>query len=210
MLTPRRGDPEVSRLLHQAGVAAVSRGAIDNAVGYLRRALDEPPARAERPGLLLELGQVEALVRGPEAALHLREAYDGLTDPRMKVRAANALGRALLFTSSPAEGAAVAREAARSLPPELADEALALEAFALMGVAFGGLDPEESKLTHPFRTIRPRTLGEKSMAAVAALEWGQDGGHVDDVVALGTAALEGGELDEPGPEPAHRWPRCCR
>ena len=37
------------------------------------------------------------------------------------------------------------------------------------------------------------------MAAIAALEWAQSGGHVDDVVALGTAALEGGELDQIDP-----------
>src|SRR4051812_19300668 len=121
MLTPRRGDPEVARVLHHAGTAAVSRGAVDNAVGYLRRALEEPPAAADRARLLLDLGEVEALVRGPEAARHLREAYDALTDLPLKVRAANALGRALLFTTSPAEGAAVAREAAASLPPEMAD-----------------------------------------------------------------------------------------
>ena len=35
----------------------------------------------------------------PTARRHLREAYEGLTDVHLRVRAANALGRALLFTS---------------------------------------------------------------------------------------------------------------
>ena len=55
MHTPRRGDAEVARLLHEAGTAALGRGAVDSSVGYLRRALEEPPppmiarAAAARP-----------------------------------------------------------------------------------------------------------------------------------------------------------------
>jgi DNA-binding SARP family transcriptional activator/DNA-binding CsgD family transcriptional regulator len=199
MHTPRRGDAEVARLLHEAGNAALARGAIDSSVGYLRRALDEPAPPECRPRLLLDLGEVEALTRGPQAAQHLREAYEGLTDVHLRVRAANALGRTLLFTSSPAEGAAVAREAARALPPELADEALALEAFALMGVPFGALDPEETNIAKTFRDRPLRTVGEKSMGAIAALEWNQSGGHVDEVVALSKAALDGGKISERDP-----------
>ena len=81
----------------------------------------------------------------------------------------------------------------------MADDALALRAFALMGVPFGALDPAESELTIPYRTIVPRTLGERSMAAMAALEWTQSGGHVDDVTALALRALEGGELQNLDP-----------
>jgi DNA-binding SARP family transcriptional activator/DNA-binding CsgD family transcriptional regulator len=194
MHTPRRGDPEAARLLHEAGMAAFHRGAIDNAASYLLRALEEPAPPSVRPRLLLDLGQVEALVSGPEAAKHLREAYGGLDDLALKVRAANSLGRALLFTTGPAEAAALARDAADALPEAMADEALALRAFALMGVPFGALDPAELKQTVPYRTIVPRTTGEKAMAAMAALEWAQSGGHVDEVCALGLSALEGGEI----------------
>ncbi len=137
---------------------------------------------------------METLSRGPEAAAHLRAAYEALEDPHLRVEAANALGRALLFTSSPAEGARVAREAAASLPDELADERLGLEAFALMGVPFGALDPAEAVAAVPYREGTPRTPGEKMMAAFAALDWTRTGGRVDDCVRLGLAALAGGEL----------------
>ena len=189
MNTPRRGDPEVAELLHDAGAAAMSRGAVDSSVGYLQRALEEPPPPAERPRLLLDLGEAEALTRGPDSAQHLRQAYDGLTDVHDRIRAAHALGRALLFTTSPAAGSAIAREAARSLPPELADEALALEAFALMGVPFGALDHDEMRAAHEYRyrplndhgreddgrgggarmglERRPRRRGRRSLAARA-------------------------------------------
>src|SRR6185295_3402915 len=86
MLTPRRGDPDVARVLNEAGTAAFHRGAVDNAVSYLRRALEEPPPPDLRPRLLLDLGQVEALVSGPEATRHLREAYAGLDDTPLKVQ----------------------------------------------------------------------------------------------------------------------------
>ena len=68
MLTPRRGDAAVARLLHEAGNAALARGAVDSSVGYLQRALEEPPAPEIRPQLLLDLGEVEALTRGPTGA----------------------------------------------------------------------------------------------------------------------------------------------
>src|SRR5918998_4147138 len=42
MHTPRRADAEAARLLHEAGLAALTRGAVDNSAGYLRRALEEP------------------------------------------------------------------------------------------------------------------------------------------------------------------------
>ena len=194
MNTPRRGDDEVAQLLHEAGNAALARGAVDSSVGYLQRALDEPAPPDIRPRLLLDLGQVEALTHGPQAALHLREAYDGLTDVQLRIRVANALGRALLFTSSPSAGAAVARAAARELPAELADEALGLEAFALMGVPFGALDPSEMEAAHAYRHRPLTTLGEKMMGAVAALDWTYSGGHVDEVNGLALAALAGGQL----------------
>jgi len=199
MHTPRRADPDVAALLHDAGNAAVARGAIESAVDYLRRALDEPAPPDVRPQLLLDLGEVEALTSGPDGARHLREAYDGLIDIELKIRAANLLGRTLLFTSSPAEGAAVAREAARALPPEHADAALALEAFALMGVVFGALDPSAMDRTRAWRDRPLRTVGEKAMGAVAALDWTYTGGHYDDVQRLAARALEAGTLQDVDP-----------
>jgi DNA-binding SARP family transcriptional activator len=199
LLTPGRGDAAVARLLHEAGNAAMSRGAVDSSVGYMQRALEEPPAPEDRPRLLLDLGEAEALVRGPDSALHLREAYDGLTDPHMRIQAANALGRALLFTSSPAEGSRVALEAAAALPEELADEALGLRAFALMGVPFGAMDPAEMKPVRLWRGRPLETIGQKLMGAVSALEWTQAGGHVDDVVPQAFRALAGGDLQARDP-----------
>ena len=200
LLTPRRADPEVARLLHDAGNDAMIRGAADSARAYLRRALEEPPRPEGRPRLLLDLGRVETLMHGPEAAQHLRQAYDALEgDLDLRIVAANALGRALLFTTSPKEGADVAIEAAAALPPEREDDRLGLEAFALTGVLFGALGWEHAERTIPYRGITPRTQGQRKMAAMAAIFWAYSGGHVDDCVRLGMEALSGHGLLEDDP-----------
>jgi DNA-binding SARP family transcriptional activator/DNA-binding CsgD family transcriptional regulator len=199
LLTPRRADPDVARLLHEAGNEASARGAPDGARAYLQRALEEPPLPADRARLLLDLGLVEGLTRGPEAAQHLRQGFDALDDLDLRIVAANALGRALLFTSSPKDGAEVAIEVAAALPPEREDDRLGLEAFALTGILFGALGWEHAERTIPYRERVPRLLGERKMAAMAAIFWAYNGGHVDDCVRLGLQALDGGRLllDDP-------------
>jgi DNA-binding SARP family transcriptional activator/DNA-binding CsgD family transcriptional regulator len=200
LLTPRRADPEVARLLHEAGNDAMARGAADGARAYLRRALEEPPLPEERPRLLLDLGRVETLMHGPEAAQHLRQAYDALHDDvDLRVVAANALGRALLFTSSPKEGAELAIEAAAALPADREDDRLGLEAFALTGILFGAVGWDQVERTVPYRGMTPRTQGQKKMAAMAAIFWAYGGGHVDDCVRLGLEALSGRGLIEDDP-----------
>jgi DNA-binding CsgD family transcriptional regulator len=62
-------------------------------------------------------------------------------------------------------------------------------------VAFGvGHHKEALRRLEPYWTTRPRTLGEKMMAAVAALFLAHLAAPADDCVDLTLAALEGGEL----------------
>ena len=125
--------------------------------------------------------------------MHLREAYDGLTDVHLRIRAANALGRALLFTSSPADGAAVAREAAaRRCRPSSPTRRSALRGLRADGRAVRRARPRGDGGRRT-RTAAARCgrSGEKLMGAVAALEWTQTGGHVDEVVPLALARARG-------------------
>ena len=78
---PRPRIQQVVAVLREAARRAASRGASESAVAYLRRALAEPPAAAERADLLLELGTAEALVSGNAAVEHLREAHALIDDP---------------------------------------------------------------------------------------------------------------------------------
>jgi DNA-binding CsgD family transcriptional regulator len=197
LAAPRRGQEWVAALLRDAGRAAVGRGAADSGVAHLRRALEEPAPGDWRPQLLLELGLAEALLDGPAAVEHLTEAFESLTDPPSRALAAHALGRALLFTGSPEEGAALARRAASELPDELEEDRRGLTAFALAAAYFGVGGPAAMRKLDPYRTKPPpgAGLGTKMLATPAALWWGYCGeGSADECAELALAGLEGGEV----------------
>src|SRR5690348_7046272 len=111
------GDPRVAGLLRAAATAATGRGAPGAAAACLRRALDEPPPAADRPGLLLELGIALARERSPAAVPALREAVE-LAGPDAALLAARVLG----IWAYHAEAVAICRDAlAGPVPDELAD-----------------------------------------------------------------------------------------
>ncbi|RPF31566.1 transcriptional regulator [Streptomyces sp. TLI_185] len=143
LLVPYRGDPWAVDVLRTAAARARARGANDAAATLLTRALLEPPAREVRPGVLLELGRAEALVDGPAAARHLREAYE--TSPSA-AGAARLLAQTLIYTGRPGEAAEFATRAAAQLPPagqdaadDTADEWQGLVALARLGAFVHGL-----------------------------------------------------------------------
>ena len=80
---PPRGEEWIAEVLHEAGSAAMRRGAAESAIAHLRRALEEPPPAGQRPGLLLELGAAEALSSAPEGSRTCSEAYDTLPGSRL-------------------------------------------------------------------------------------------------------------------------------
>jgi DNA-binding CsgD family transcriptional regulator len=193
--TPAHAKHWVVETLMSAAGAARRKGAADSAVSYLARALSEPPLPERRPDVLLELGLAEALTSGPAAAEHLREAYEALSDPQARGMAAQVLGRALLFTGFPEEGAAVVRRAAADLPSELEDLRKALQAFELFSVLFGAGDPEELRGLERYRALPAGTgVGEKMLAAIAAQDWMYACGPADACAELSLAALAGGDL----------------
>jgi DNA-binding NarL/FixJ family response regulator len=116
------GDPRVAALLHAASAAATGRGDPGAAAACLRRALDEPPPAADRPGLLLELGIALARERSTAAVPALREAVE-LAGPDAALLAARVLG----IWAYHAEAAAICRNALAgpvpddTVPAELAD-----------------------------------------------------------------------------------------
>jgi DNA-binding CsgD family transcriptional regulator len=193
-VTPR-GEPGVVHTLQRAARAALQKGAAESAVGFLGRALAEPPPPEERAAVLLELGRAESLTSGPAAAEHLAEAYEMLDEPRVRATTAEALARALLFTGHPAEAASLARAAAAELPRELDDLRLALEAFEFLAVLFGAGDPDAMRRLAEHR-VAPTTsgVGGKMLAAIAAQDWMYAGGPNDACAELSLAALAGGDL----------------
>jgi DNA-binding NarL/FixJ family response regulator/predicted negative regulator of RcsB-dependent stress response len=90
-------DGWVVQALSTAAASALERGAPYDAVRYLRRALEEPPAAERRTDVALELGRVEALAGEPEAGRRLSRAVrDTVHEPEVALAAGNtlvALGR---------------------------------------------------------------------------------------------------------------------
>ncbi|MFH8975990.1 AAA family ATPase [Streptomyces sp. NPDC017890] len=94
--TPAVGLPWALRVLRDAVTVAVHDARPDDAVGYLRRVLDEPLPDGLRQRLLTELGSLEyASADTPAAIARLAEAQHLPADPRDRVRTAVALGTAL-------------------------------------------------------------------------------------------------------------------
>ncbi|GAB7103191.1 hypothetical protein JCM4814A_15050 [Streptomyces phaeofaciens JCM 4814] len=90
------GLPWVSRVLRDAVTAAVRDTRPDDAVRYLRRAIQEPVPDDTRQRLLTELGSLEyASADAPAGIPRLAEALDLPAEPRDRVRTAIALGTAL-------------------------------------------------------------------------------------------------------------------
>ena len=120
-------DPFVTPILREAARRAAARGAADAAVTYLHRALDEPPAAAERADVLDELGLVEMNVDAPAAIEHLREAVRLVEEENRFIEIALDCGRVLAVTANNAEAIEVLTaliERAGSARRDLAEEAL--------------------------------------------------------------------------------------
>ena len=196
LVIPPQARAWVVNVLADAAAVAVARGDLDAARSLLERALAEPPESGLQRSLLLELGRVEGMTSLPAAAEHLHSAYELAEDPASRGFAADQLARTLVFLGAPDESAALAREAALELPPELADLARRLDAVALFSLVFGA-EPQGDE-GERFAAARDVDIaggvGARSLAAIAAWDWAQRGGPAEPVCALARAALHGGEL----------------
>jgi DNA-binding CsgD family transcriptional regulator len=193
LMAPPRGEPWVAELLEAAGAAAMRSAAVESAVAYLQRALEEPPAPERRDAVLLALGHAEAHTNGPAAVEHLHQVYVRLTDPVARAETALALGHLMLFTDREQQAAALLREAAAALPPGFDDLRGLLEAVEIT-CAYFGADPEaEARLDAVPRTPA-RSLGERARVAAAVLRWAQRNEPADACGAAAASAIADGAL----------------
>ena len=123
------GDPWAVERLREAASAALAQGAPDSASHYLARALDEPAAPEDRPGLLLDLGAAEVhagLV--VDGAHHLEEALATTDDPGIVRHAGLLHGRAMALQERPRAAIETFDRILERLDPLERDERLTLEA----------------------------------------------------------------------------------
>ena len=195
MHTPRRANARTVDVLREAAARAADRGAAENAVTYLRRALDEPPAAALRPELLTEVGRVAAMTDGALAVGHLRAAYDETADPARRGEIALMLARTLVFAGGQGEAPRFARAAAATLPgDELADVRQGLRALEGISGFMHGLPPEQWRRGDV--SVEGDGAGARMLAADLAWETFIDGRDRPRAVELARFALADGRLLE--------------
>ena len=136
--TEPAADPEVVGWLWRAAAEALRQGAAETAVGYLRRALAEPPPAAEQAAILLELGRAESAAAVPEAAEHLLRAFALATDPAMRGDVAEAAAPFLLSAGRTTETLELLDTVIGELAGQDPERALQLES---QYVAAAMLDP---------------------------------------------------------------------
>jgi len=169
LTAPGTADPAAVRVLCEAATTAMVRGAPDEAVTLLRRAVAEPPSEATRPAVLLTLGQAELLTADEQAVGRLAAAAAGLSDATARLRAGTLRGHALSFMGR-------------------FDESFEVMAAALASA--GGADPEVVRMTQLerlFAMLTSRTAGSTARDEIAALR--DEGSPVERALAAGLRAL---------------------
>ena len=193
--SPPAADPQAVATLRDAARRAGSRGALESAVAYLRRALEEPPPDAERAEVLLELGAAEAHVSGEAAIEHLREAHALAASPVRRAEAARLLG-GQLFVLRGEEADAVLQEALDELAgadPEL--ERFLAAGLITNGLFAPGLHRDAAQRLERVR-VEPRagTAGEKLLLSLLAYHDARAGRPAAEVVPLARRALADGTI----------------
>jgi len=193
---PAASDPAVVAVLREAARVAASRGASENAVAYLRRALDEPPPAEERADVLLELGSAEALVRGDAAVEHLREAHALTVEPVRRATTALMLGRELFLLLRNEESDAVFTEALDELAGADAELERLLEAGLITNAMLVRRLYRSALLRLEPTRSRPgdATVGEKILLSLIAYHDARTGAPAVVVVPLARRALADGTL----------------
>jgi DNA-binding CsgD family transcriptional regulator len=188
----------VVEALRAAAAGASVRGAPEQAAGYLRRALREPPAASERAGVLRQLGAAELLARDPSATAHLAEALDATDDPGARGAIALLLGRAAVSTGRLADArellGMVIEQQGEAQPGVVAQ----LEAYRSAG---GLWDPRfAAELERELPRLRDLAerggAGGRSLLLMIAFRLAFDGGRREEILTLIERGLDQGRLIE--------------
>jgi DNA-binding CsgD family transcriptional regulator len=191
----RTGDAWTVDALCVAAAVARSRAAPDEAVRYLRRALEEPPPRRTRSHVVLELGRAEAAAGDADAGRHLsaavRAAGHAIAEPLAAIEA----GRTLVALGKPGDAVEAFEQGLATVGPDDSDLAAWLQAgrttaLWLIAVAQGETPPL------PPVPETAATPGDRSLLALHAIEAAIRGAPATEVRALAERALGRGALLE--------------
>ena len=193
LLAPRMSRAWTVDVLSMAAAVALGRANPFDAVRYLRRALDEPPSRALRAHVVLELGRAEAMAGEPQAATRLADGLaqfgDGPPDPSEAL----ATGRTLFALRRPHDALSALERGlatATEIDPETESRLEAAHTTALWLTGFGnggspalGVPPDSAD-----------TPGDRALLALHAIEGALRGAPAARVRDLAERALARGAL----------------
>jgi DNA-binding CsgD family transcriptional regulator len=123
--------------LRAAAEAALGRGAADAAVRYLRRALREPPEKADRLAVSRELGVALLRASDPEGIEVLRTVRAATADSALRGEIANELASSLGLRNGNEEAARLIEDSLAELPDRETELGLALRGWLLLQVSWG-------------------------------------------------------------------------
>lgn len=193
---PARADQAVVDRLAAAAGAAMSRGATDAAIAYLRRAAAEPPSPGPgRADLLLALGHAEMTVGAMDAAENdLRRVIDAAeVEPETRLRAAMALGQVMSAGDRLAEGVRLL-DAELERAGAVDDDLHGRAETVLLNVARMDADANATVATRAERLrllVRDGGDATPEQLATAAAAEAQAGASADLTADVGRRALEG-------------------
>ena len=194
-LAPAEAEEWVCDTLERAARASVRAGSPASAVGYLSRALAEPPPAQRRAHVLAELGRAEVMTDGHAAVEHLSTALELTDDPHARGTLALTLARVLLYVGRPQESMDLVLRTKRDLGSGSEDLLQMFDALELIVPLYGvGETATGEQIERHRRLPLGPGVGSKLLAAAAARHWAYAGGPADACAELALAALEGGEL----------------
>ena len=169
LLAEPAGEEWVVGKLRSAAVVALGRGAAATAVGYLRRASEEPPPAAQRLDVRRELGATLLRNDDGEGVEILREVCPQIEDDDVRAETAAVLANSLMFRSMPDEAEATLFEALAGVADRTSPTGINLHLHLLLMVLGGFENLPEDYLPGPDRDLGPDSATVRAVLGQAAL-----------------------------------------
>jgi len=203
LAAPAGGEQWAVDVLREAARRANQLGASEAAARFLRRALEEDPASADRGELLTELGEAETIAAVGEPVDHLREALRLQADPDRFSQISRLLARALVATGHRHEAAQILEAAlsAAATADSTRQKGLVLDYLATCMFEPGLRQTALTRITPLLRpTTAPPSPESRATLAFLAMRAGQDARPAE-AITLAEQAWSGGQLlAENGPD----------
>ena len=168
LLAEQRADDWAVTALRRAAAEALARGAPETAVRYLRRALQEPPAKADRPAVSRELGLALLRASDSEGIEVLRTVRAATADPVARAWLAHEVSTSLGIRGGSEEAAALLEESLQRIDRG-GELGFLVRATLLLQVIWGLERIPERALPGPEDDLRGETFAERGLLGQAAM-----------------------------------------